>query len=158
MSVPWDIQGPHFNLPVIRSALKKIKEKSPNVKCRIKCCHYFNYCCPKRDGHKSHVASPMQMEYINISSKHTGNNLCWHGNPLLQRRLHPNESQPGILFSVLLHRQPSNENRVLISTEMQDAERPQRLLQQLGVIKILQLKSLLLNSKATVGARLCTMP
>lgn len=140
MSVPCNMQGPHFNLPVTHSALKKIKVKSENVKCRIKCRHYFNYCCWKSNGHKSHRASPVQMPYINIYSKHTGNNLCWHGNPLLQRRLRPNESQPGILFSVLLHRQPSNENRVLIATEVQDTERLQRILQRLSVTKILQPK------------------
>lgn len=123
MSLPCNTQGPRFSVLVMHSALKKIKEKSENVKCRIKCCHYFSYCCRKSNGHKSHRASPMQMPYINIYSKQTGNNLCWHGNPLLQRRLRPNESQPGILFSVLLHRQPSNGNRVLISTERQDAER-----------------------------------
>jgi len=96
------------------------------------------------------------MPCVNIYRKQTGNNLCWHGNPLLQRRLRPNESQPGILFSVLLHRQPSNENRVLIATEMWDTERRRRILQQLGVTKILQLKLLLL-SKGTVGARLRTV-
>lgn len=145
VSVPRNAQGLCFTLPVTHSALKRIKQKSDNVKCRIKCRHYFNSCCQKSNGHSSHRASPMQIPYINIYRKHTGNNLCWHGNPLLQRRLRPNESQPGIPFSALLRRQPSSESRVLISTEMQQAERLQKILQQRGVTKMLQLELLLLK-------------
>lgn len=115
MSVPCNTQGPRFNAPVTHSALRKIKEKGENVKCRIKrChCHHFKRCCRKSNGHKSHRASPVHVPYVNFYSKHAGNNLCWHGNPLLQRRLRPNESRRGTPFSVLLRRRPSNENRVI---------------------------------------------
>lgn len=123
VSAHCNTQGPRFDFPVTHSALKKIEEESGSVEFRIQHWHYFHNRCQKSHAHKSHRAPPMQKPDINIYSKQTGNNLCWHGNPILQRRLRPNESQPGILFSVLLHRQPSNENRVLISTEMQDAER-----------------------------------